>query len=42
MFFIFRIAYQAGGEKETTLEKWKKLCLSRRQFELADSFLFNF
>lgn len=42
MFFFFRIAYQADGEEETTVEKWKKLCLSRRQFELADPFLYNF
>lgn len=42
MFFVFRIAYQAVKEKETTLEKWEKLCLSTRQFELADPFLYNF
>lgn len=42
MVFVFRITCQAVGEKETTLEKWKKLCLSRKQLELADPFLYNF
>lgn len=36
MFFVFRVAYHAVGEKETTLEE------STRQFKLADPFLYNF
>lgn len=42
MFFLFRIAYHAVGEKEITLEEGKEPWLSRMQFKLADAFLYNF
>lgn len=42
MFFLFRIAYQAVGEKEITLEEGEEPWLSTTQFKLADTFLYNF
>lgn len=42
MFFLFRIAYEAVGGKEITLEEGEEPWLSRTQFKLADTFLYNF
>ena len=42
MFFLFRIAYQAVGEEEITLEEGEEPWLLRRWFKLADTFLCNF
>lgn len=42
MFLLYRIAYQAVGEKDITLEEGEEPWLLRMQFQLADTFLYNF